>query len=278
MSDVLCSIATEGTFATRALYTDASEMVFPIMRPICLCGIDDLRPESDMAQRAISIHLAMMKKTARLPEELFWAEFNEIKSAIFGAVLDAVVAALQNKKNVANIKYPRMADFTRFSVAATAGLPWGAEDFLAAYSGNINSIGNAQLEGDPVASVIAFMMKEHHELILSATEVYNFMETQTWISDKVKKSEAWPKSVNLLKGKLTRVSTYLEAKGIEMNLNYRSSDSIRKYKFINHSLSKNKILHQVTSRFNQILTKSSPSESTNSPGDNSDGGYESVFD
>jgi energy-coupling factor transporter ATP-binding protein EcfA2 len=280
LSDILCSIATKGTFATRMLYSDDSEMLFPIMRPIMLSGIDDLKSESDMAQRAVAIHLPFMRTSERLPEELYWEEFNKLKPALFGAVLDAVSAALKNKKSIENIEYPRMADFCRFSVAATAGLPWKAEDFLSAYSGNINNIGNSQLEGDPVASVIAFMMREDHQLILSATEVFNFMEAQNWVTEKVKKSEAWPKTVNSLKSKLTRVSTFLAAKGIEMNLTYRDSNSIRKYKFINHNLSKDKAPRISHGAVNLVTTdilnqmKSSQSEITEGLYD----GYESVFD
>ena len=277
MSDVLCSIATEGTFATRMLYSDDSEMVFPIMRPIMLSGIDDLQPESDMAQRTVAIHLQHMKPRNRLPEELFWEEFNKLKPALFGAILDAVAAALSNKKSVENMEYPRMADFTRFSVAAASGLPWKAEDFLSAYSGNINNIGNSQLEGDPLASVIAFMMREHHQLVMSATAVFNFMEAQKWISEKVKKSESWPKTLNSLKSKLTRVSTFLEAKGIEMNLSHRTPDGVRKYKFINRRLNQSNILNQSASRFHQNPLQSSPSESSN-PTEDSDDGYISVFE
>jgi len=279
MSDILCSIATEGTYATRMLYTDDDEMVFRVMRPVMLSSVDDLKPESDMAQRAVAIHLQQMKPTERMPEELFWEEFNQLKPTLFGAVLDAVAAALNNKKSVENIEYPRMADFTRFSAAAASGLPWKAEDFLAAYAGNINSIGNAQLEGDPVVAVIAFMMKEDRELILSATEVFNFMEAQQWISEKIRKSDAWPKTVNSLKSRLTRVSTFLAAQGIEMNLNYRDRNSSRKYRFTNRNLIQGKAPSAVKLVTTEILNqlKSSQSELSESIED-PDGGYESIFD
>ncbi len=283
MSDVLCSIATEGTYATRMLYTDDNEMVFRVMRPVMLSSVDDLKPESDMAQRAVAIHLQHMKPKYRKPDEVFWEEFNESKPSIFGAILDAVAAALRNKKSIENMEYPRMADFTRFSVAAASGLPWSAENFLAAYAGNINSIGNAQLEGDPVVAVIAFMMKEDRELILSATEVFNFMEAQQWISEKIRKSDAWPKTVNSLKSRLTRVSTFLVAQGIEMNLNYRDRNSSRKYRFANRNLIQGKApsISQgaaklvTTEILNQL--KSSQSELSDSTED-PDGGYESSFD
>jgi energy-coupling factor transporter ATP-binding protein EcfA2 len=240
ISEILCSIATKGTFATRILYSDDSEMVFPIMRPIILSGIDNLNPESDLVHRAVVLNLPAMKENKRLPEELFWKEFNSIKPALMGFLCNAVSAALKHKQSVENIQYPRMADFARLSIAATHGLPWQAEDFISSYQSNIKNIGNAQLEGDPVASVIIFMMHNYYELIISATEVYQFMESQKWISEKIKKSEAWPKSVNSLKNKLARVSTFLQMKGIEMNLKHRTKD-IRNYKFTNHNLTENKI-------------------------------------
>lgn len=241
ISEILCSIATKGTFATRILYSDDGEMVFPIMRPIILSGINHLQPESDLAQRAVVINLQSMKENKRLPEELFWEEFDLVKPALMGYLCDAVSAALRNKKSVNNIEYPRMADFARFSIAASHGLPWQAEDFIAAYSNNIQYVGNAQLEGDPVASVIMFMMRDHHELITSATDVFNFMESQKWIGEKTKRSESWPRSVNSLKNKLTRISSYLQSKGIEIDFTYRTRNSIRKYKFTNHNLTENKI-------------------------------------
>jgi len=291
LSDILCSIATEGTFATRMLYSDDSEMLFPIMRPIMLSGINDLKPESDMAQRAIAIHCPFMKPADRLPEEVFWQEFNQLKPALFGAVLDAVAAALKNKNSIENIEYPRMADFCRFSVAATAGLPWKAEDFLAAYSGNINNIGNSQLEGDPVAAVIAAMMCEHQKLVLSATEVFTFMEGQNWVSEKVRKSEAWPKTVNTLRDRLTRVSTFLAAKGIEVNLAYRDPNGVRKCLFINRNLSQGKapqipqgpiklvtteMRNKIVSQLQQSKLTLSQTESSDSTED-SEVDYESAF-
>jgi len=135
------------------------------------------------------------------------------------------------------------------------------------------------LEGDPVVAVIAFMMKEDRELILSATEVFNFMEAQQWISEKIRKSDAWPKTVNSLKSRLTRVSTFLAAQGIEMNLNYRDRNSSRKYRFTNRNLIQGKAPSAVKLVTTEILNqlKSSQSELSESIED-PDGGYESIFD
>ncbi len=67
-ADALCRLATGSGFATRMLHTDRNESIFDAARPILLNGIPSLTDRADLADRAITIHLATITEEARDPK------------------------------------------------------------------------------------------------------------------------------------------------------------------------------------------------------------------
>ena len=59
-ADALCRLATGSGFGTRALHTDYDEIIFDAARPIVLNGISGLTDRADLADRAITVHLATL--------------------------------------------------------------------------------------------------------------------------------------------------------------------------------------------------------------------------
>jgi hypothetical protein len=53
LSDALCRLASDGSFAVRQLYTDDEEVLFEAARPILLNGSEEVISRPDLGDRAI---------------------------------------------------------------------------------------------------------------------------------------------------------------------------------------------------------------------------------
>ena len=95
-ADALARLATGSGFATRMLHTDRDEFIFEGSRPIILNGIPSLTDRADLADRAVTIHLAIIPEDARQPEDELFAAFEAKRPVILGALLDGISAALRN--------------------------------------------------------------------------------------------------------------------------------------------------------------------------------------
>ncbi len=82
LSDALCRLATGGGFATRMLHTDKDEMIFEASRPIILNGIPLLTDRADLADRAVTIHLAAIPEELRQPEDEIGTLFESKRPAM----------------------------------------------------------------------------------------------------------------------------------------------------------------------------------------------------
>jgi putative DNA primase/helicase len=125
-------LATGSGFATRKLHTDRDEIVFAGARPIVLNGIPSLTDRADLADRAVTIHLAALTEDARDPEDELMAAFEAKRPLILGAPLDAASSALRNIDKIKLDRAPRMVDFAKWVTAAEAGLGWESGRFLDA--------------------------------------------------------------------------------------------------------------------------------------------------
>jgi hypothetical protein len=70
-SDTLCRIATGGGFAVRQLYTDQEEVLFDVVRPVILNGIEDIVNRPDLADRSLFLNLEPIPEDAlKLAQQL----------------------------------------------------------------------------------------------------------------------------------------------------------------------------------------------------------------
>ena len=118
-ADALARFATGSGFATRMLHTDSEEFIFEGARPIVLNGIPSLTDRADLADRAVTIHLAALSEDVRRPEDEMFAAFEAKRATILGALFDAVSAALRFLSKVKLDRAPRMADFAKWITAAS---------------------------------------------------------------------------------------------------------------------------------------------------------------
>jgi len=211
-ADALCRLATGSGFATRMLHTDREEIIFAASRPIVLNGIPSLTDRADLADRAVTIHLATIADDARAPEDELIAAFEAKRPAILGALLDAVSAALRNLHKV-KIDLPRMADFVKWITAAEPGLGWEAGQFLAAYRENRRDVIESSFEADSVAVAIKDYVGADCPDGWTGTATQLLAVLTARVSEGVRKSKLWPLSAQGLGNRIDRVAPLLRNKG-----------------------------------------------------------------
>ena len=213
-SDSLCRLATGGGFSTRQLYTDSDEVQFNLIRPIILNGIVDFAHQPDLIDRMVFLHLPPIAGTKRIEEREFWAKFDQARPFIFGAILDALSAALKNLDGVRLNEKPRMADFARFATAAEPALGCPPGTFLMAYQKNQSSAVEKCLEDDPVASALVRLMEEKE--MWEGTSQDLLVDLSIYVPDRIHKSKSWPESPRGLSNRVRRLVPSLRTIGIEV--------------------------------------------------------------
>ncbi len=219
LSDALCRLATGGGFATRKLFSDSDEVIFEATRPTILNGIETLTDRSDMADRAITIRLRVIPETERRTERELWAEFEEARPRIIGALLDAACASLRNIDSVKLDRLPRMADFAMWVAAAAPGLGWGSEEILRAYNGNRHNTSQDAIEADNVAVAIMNFVGADKPDGWEGTPTELLTELNSRTSEDIRKIRPWPTSPQKLGNRIDRIAPLLRGKGYTVERN-----------------------------------------------------------
>jgi len=215
LSDGLCRLATGGAFATRELYSDAEEVMFQAERPVLLNGIVEVATRSDLLDRAIVLTLPRISEERRRPEAEFWQDFERVKPAILGALLDALSIALRVSPGIRLKHSPRMADFATWSAATSLGFKWGPGAFARAYGGNRETSHEVALESSPAAQAVLSLVKAKGLWEGTATELLDRLEHNP--SEAERRRSGWPRSARALSSELRRLAPNLRGSGIEVN-------------------------------------------------------------
>lgn len=152
LSDGICRLATGGGIAARQLFTDTTEVLLQIARPVILNGIDDLASRPDLAERSLLVELDPI--THRRTEADLRRMYERSAGRIFGAVLESLRLAMRDAKSIDIGSKPRMADFATWAAAAMPALGFTAHDFLVAYRSSIRSATLGAIEASPVATAV----------------------------------------------------------------------------------------------------------------------------
>ncbi len=224
MSDAFCRLSTGGGSASRKLYTNDSEVILNAMRPIILGGIPNFETQNDLVDRAIIVNLPHIPDEKRRPESEIKDAWKREMPGIFGALCDAVSAAIGNLGKVKLGTLPRMADFARFVVAAEPALPWNNGMFLKAYENNRAELVDIAIDADPVGTfVLEFMDKRdewtgtHSELLESLKDI---------VPKSIQRIKEWPKSPNSLSNRLMKLEAFLMKKGVKIERRRRADKRI----------------------------------------------------
>jgi putative DNA primase/helicase len=211
--DAIARLSTRSGFATRMLHTDREEFIFEGARPIILNGIPSLTDRADLADRAVTIHLATLPEDSRQPEDDLFAAFEGKRPVILGALLDGVSAALRNLPNVKLDRTPRMADFAKWITAAGPGLGWEPGEFLGAYNENRRDVIESSFEADPAAVAIRDYVSVEHPQGWTGTATELSAALNNRVSEGVRRSRIWPDTPQRLGNRIDRVAPLLRSKG-----------------------------------------------------------------
>src|SRR4029450_5146659 len=162
LSDGLCRLATGGGHSSRSLYTDLEEISLAVKRPIILNGIEDVATRPDLAERVLQIELETIPDHKRIAEKDLWREFDRHRSAIFSALLDALVCALRELPSITLDLLPRMADAALWATAGETAFGWKRGTFIAAYRQNLNEGAIASVEAHPIGVAIRQLLEKQN--------------------------------------------------------------------------------------------------------------------
>jgi hypothetical protein len=226
LSDALCRVATGGGLAIRELYSDTEETIFDAQRPVLLNGIEDVATRGDFIERCIIVYLAPIKETQRREEARFWSAFEMVKPRIFGAILNAMVSALDRIKTVHLPRLPRMADFARWAVSAEQGLGFRAGTFLNAYDRNRSSANVLALEASPVVNPIIDLIAEQAKWEGTALDLLAELGLRS--NAEVTRTRVWPNSARGFSGILRRLAPNFREIGIAVSFPPRQAGTGRR--------------------------------------------------
>lgn len=214
MSDMLCQIATGGSFNTRELYSDNREVTFKFMNPVILNGIGDFAERHDLIDRAIVVDLPVIPNEKRIPAAEFQHKFNSIAPVVLGSLCTAVSCCLRNIDQVKLDGFPRMADFVKWCVAGEDAMPWKPGEFEKIYLENISSAVDRVLEADVIGNAIVWFMQNRKEWHGTTAELFNVLSDR--VESSTRYSRTWPSSSIALGKRLDRSQAFLRKSGISI--------------------------------------------------------------
>lgn len=207
LSDSLCRLATGGGFSTRELYSDSDEVLFNVIRPVIINGIEEIISRGDLLERTVILNLPGIDKSKRRAEEEFWAEFEQARPGILGALYYGVSIVLRERPSVVLQELPRMADFARLGVAAEIAFGFEPGSFMRAYMENKQQSNGLVLESEPVAEVTCAFIKQEINWSGTATDLLKKLNE---IADhKTQNLKKWPRQPQTLSNKLRRLAPNL---------------------------------------------------------------------
>lgn len=161
VSDMLSQIITGISFNKRELYTNDTDVIYKIRRPLGINSISEIIDQPDLLQRGVIVQVQPISSNKRLSEKELWARFTADKAAILGGLFDILVQVLQIVDSIELSILPRMADFAIYGYAVAEVCGLGGRNFMEAYSDNQATQNAAILETQPMAEAIIAYLDEH---------------------------------------------------------------------------------------------------------------------
>ena len=136
ISDVLCRISTGQGFRTRELYSNTSEIILKLKKPIIINGINLPGYKPDFLDRSVPILLRPIFGDGRLTENEIRQRIQELLPKARGYLLSIIPKAIQLYPDVEKElmgKLPRMADFVIWAECGLRAIGFSPNAFFDAY-------------------------------------------------------------------------------------------------------------------------------------------------
>lgn len=176
-SDVLCRLVTGIGFTKRKLYTDNEDILLHQIVAIGITGITQVATKPDLLDRSLILRFQRIPDEERKDEGDFWKNFYKEKPFILGAIFTALSETLKVLPKIKLNHKPRMADYAKYSAAASIALGSSAEALLSALTENTSRQNNAAIESSPVARVILDFMADKEEWEGSSSQLHKLLKT-----------------------------------------------------------------------------------------------------
>ena len=219
VSDVVCRISTGSAMTKRTLYSNRGREIFKAARPQILNGISEVATAGDLLRRSLLINLPLVEENIE-KEEIF-AELEERRPGILGALLDAVSSGLKSIANGDPVtdRLPDMADFSKWAIRTERALGGERGSFMEAYKDAHGEATATILESEPICATLLRFVRSYEGR--DNAWVGTVGELRTALNDvqtdeDLKRSDDWPKTPRALGSKLTRVKPALAEEGIHI--------------------------------------------------------------
>lgn len=251
MSDDICRLVTGDGFSKRKLYTDNDEIVYSFKRALMMNGIASFVSRADLLDRSVILNVNRIPEEDRKSEKELWAEFDELKPQLLGALFTIVSHGLKKLPSVKVDKLPRMADFAKWgyavnnSVSTEVQSEFGTNVEHTSFQGILETNEEKRLqeslESDPVAlaAIYASSYAIGHSFKGvwkgTITAFYNsffpnpdnsFYSEAPDIIRSVTKHELWPKNPSAMGRALRKSEGLLREFGVTLSFYIRNGDRI----------------------------------------------------
>lgn len=118
LSEAFCRLSTGGATIARKLYTNSGLAKMTAQQPVILTAINDCIKAEDLRSRSLFLSLEMLDPEKVIGESTLQAEYVELRPRVMGALLDCIVYALRHFQETTPLPGNRLADMTRWILAA----------------------------------------------------------------------------------------------------------------------------------------------------------------
>jgi len=214
-SDVLCRSVTGAGFTKRELYSDDDDFSYSFFRPYILNGISVCATRPDLLDRSLIIELDRISEKERKSLKTLSSAFKRLQPRVLGAMLDALVFAMQTKDKIALPELPRLADWCEWAVPVAEHLGIGKEAFLEAFDKSIKRQHSEVNNSEPAAVAILDFMSNQSGWTGTPSVLYAELSKKAE-ELKLDREKSWPKAPNALTRKLKAIGHNLASEGIEI--------------------------------------------------------------
>ncbi len=215
-SDMLCRAVTNEGFSKRQLYSDDEDVIYQFRRCVGLNGVNVAAHKPDLLDRCILFGLRQIAPSDRKPEKVIWAEFEEARPRLLGAIFDTLSHAMAVLDSIRLSGLPRMADFALWGCAVAEALGHSQDEFMRAYELNAEARNEEALQASPVAAMVMELMGGRSEWEGTPSELLAELEALAGQRHMNTGASMWPKAAHALSRRLNEVMPNLAAAGIEV--------------------------------------------------------------
>ena len=213
-SDDLCRVATNFGYSTRTLHTTDEETTFEFTRPQIVTAIDALITRDDLADRVLVAQLPEITADRRLPQSELKARVDAARPSILGALLTALSQTLAQLPHTNPDTLPRMADYAKFAIASERSLGLKSGEFISTFNQSREQSRQVVIESSPVGESILLLMRDR--LVWKGTAAELLSELEKCTDGATSRSRYFPRTPNMLKRSLNRLTPDLKASGIDV--------------------------------------------------------------